>query len=222
MRQAMNVAIGLVVIKGAKAMAESVARGKPLGKHRTRGKRRGPLRPLGPRDIELVKPLLERGTVVLSASLKAGRLRQAVVVDKVKAPAAKFVGAVATPEFYPKMIKAMSDIVVHDKTPQTVDFTWTLGLSVFGLTTKSRLTIVSDGVTWEGMEGDLKGALWRWQVVPNGDNDCIVAYHSWADILKSTYILEKSMRREPYLEHGFLVGSNLVMLRSVKRTVEKK
>ncbi len=222
MRQAMNMAIGLVVIKGAKAMAETVAKGQPLRKHRTQGTRKGPLKPLRPKDVELLTPLLARGPVILTSSLKAGRLKQAIVVDRVNAPVPKFVGAVATPTFYPQMIKAMSDIVVHEKTDQTVDFSWTLGLSVFGLTTKSRLTILPDGVTWEGLEGDLKGGLWRWQVVPNGENECIVAYHGWVDILKSTYILEKSMRREPYLEHGFMVGSNLVMLRSVKRTVERQ
>jgi hypothetical protein len=222
MRQAMNVAIGLVVIKGAKAMAESIHKKKPLAKHRTRGKRTGPLKPISKGDLALLKPILDRGSVILSASLKGGRLRQATVLERVAAPSAKFVGAVATPEFYPKMIKAMSDIVVHERGAEATEFTWTLGLSVFGLTTRSRLTFQADGVNWEGIEGDLKGALWRWQVIPETEKSCVVAYHSWADILKSTYILEKSMRREPYLEHGFMVGSNMVMLRAVKRTVESK
>ncbi len=222
MRQAMNVAIGLVVIKGAEFMAESVHKGEPLAKHRTWGHRTSPLRVLPKKDLDALAPLLDRGTVILSSSVKGGRLRQATVVERVQAPVGKFIGAVAMPEFYPNMIKSMSNIVIHEKTEQTTVFSWTLGLSVFGLTTRSRLTFAPDGVSWEAIEGDLKGALWRWQVIPESPNSCVVAYHSWADILKSTYILEKSMRREPYLEHGFLVGSNMVMLGAVKRTVERK
>ena len=223
MKQAMNVAIGLVVIKGTKTMAEMLAGKVPLKKHMTYGKRKDePLRGVLPQHISLLRPLINRGTVVLTDSLKGGRLEQATVIEKVNAPAAKFVGAVATPEFYPSMLKAMSDIKIHKRDETGVNFSWTLGLSIFGLTTRTQLTILPDGVTWDGQEGDLAGAKWRWQVVPDGQSSCIVAYHGWADILKSTYILEKSMRREPYLEHGFLVGSNLVMLRSVKRTVEKK
>lgn len=222
MRQAMNVAIGLVVIKGAKFMAESIHKGEPLTKHRTWGHRTGPLRVLPQKDLDALAPLLARGTVILSSSVKGGRLRQATVVERVDAPLGKFIGAVATPEFYPKMIKSMSNIIIHEKTQQATEFSWTLGLSVFGLTTRSRLTFAPDGVSWEAIDGDLKGALWRWQVIPESQDSCIVAYHSWADILKSTYILEKSMRREPYLEHGFMVGSNMVMLGSVKRAVENK
>lgn len=222
MKHAMNVAIGLVVLKGAKNMAEALAANKPLKYHRTKGARKGPLRPLSKQDLDLLKPMLNRGTLILSSSVKGGRLNQATVIEKVRAPIAKFIVAAATPDFYPKMIKAVTEVTVHEKTEQTVDFTWTLGLSVLGLTTKSRFTFVSDGLTWDGLEGDLAGAKWRWQAIPDGKDGCIVAYHGWANILKSNYILKKSMRREPYLEHGFLVGSNMVMLRAVKRAVERK
>jgi hypothetical protein len=222
MKHAMNVAIGLVVLKGAKVMAETAAANKPLKYHRTKGARKGPLRPLSKEDLALVRPLLDRGTLILTSSVKGGRLDQATVIEKVCAPVEKFIGAAAVPDFYPKMLKAVTEVTVHEKTEQSVEFTWTLGLSVLGLTTKSRFTFVSDGLTWDGLEGDLAGAKWRWQATPDGKDGAVVAYYGWVDILKSNYILKKSMRREPYLEHGFLVGSNMVMLRAVKRAVEKK
>ena len=46
--------------------------------------------------------------------------------------------------------------------------------------------------------------------------------HGWADMKKAGYVLEKSVKREPYLEHGFMAGSNMVMLRALKRAVEGK
>jgi ribosome-associated toxin RatA of RatAB toxin-antitoxin module len=222
MRQAMNVAIGLIMVKGAKAMAEGQALGKPLGKHRTRGKREGPLRPLGDVEFKRLEPLLKRGTVVLARSVRGGRLRQAIAVERVNAPAAKFIAAAGTPEFYPKMVKAISEIKVHERTEKAMEFSWTIGFSVFGLTSRNRITYNTDGVTIKGLDGSLAGAEWRWQVKDSGPNSCVVAYHGWADITKTGFILEKSMKREPYLEHGFVAGSNMVMLRAVRRVVEKK
>ncbi len=220
MRQAMNVAIGLVVLKGVKAMAERAARGKPVAKHRTRGQRRGPLKALSEKDLKAVEPLLSRGTVVLTDSVRKGRLSQATVIEQVNAPGPKFLLAAATPGYYPKMIKSISDVTVHTQTDKAVEFSWTFGFSIFGLTSRNRLTYAPDGVIIEGLDGNFPGALWRWQVADRGPNKCIVAYHGWANIAKTGYILEKSMKREPYLEHGFLAGSNMVMLRAIRRVVE--
>ncbi len=222
MRLAMNMAVGIVCVKGAKAMAEMTAAGKPLQKHRTYGKRKGPLKPLGKRGQNALKPLLDRGAVILTRSVKKGRLRQATVVERVKAPGRKFLVAAATPEFYPKMIKAITDLTVHERTDQATEFSWTIGFSILGLTSRNRLSFTPDGVLIEGLDGNLPGALWRWQVVDNGPNESIVAYHSWADINKTHYILKKSIKAEPYLEHGFMAGSNMVMLRALKRVAEMK
>ena len=222
MRQAMNTAIGIVIIKGAKAMAELMASGKPLAKHRTRGSRSGPLKALGKEELQAVEQLLDRGTVVVTSSVSGGKLDQAIAVAKVNAPAVKFIGAVATPEHYPTMVRAMNDIVIHERNDLMTDFSWTVGFSIFGLTTRSHLTFVPDGMTMDAVSGDLAGGLWRWQVVPREKDSCIVAYHSWAAFDKNVYILWKSIRREPYLEHGFMAGSNMVMLRAVRLAVEAK
>ncbi|MCP4601546.1 MAG: hypothetical protein GY847_13710 [Proteobacteria bacterium] len=220
MRLAMNVAIGLVVVKGVEAMAKRAAAGKPLGKHITKGKRKGPLKPLNKGQLDALRPLLNRGAVVLTKSVKHGRLSQATVIEKVKAPGKKFLVAAATPEFYSKMVKAISDINVHERTKQATEFSWTIGFSIFGLTSRNRLTFTPDGVLIEGLNGDLAGAQWRWQITDNGPNECIVAYHSWADMSITPYILKQSVKAEPYLEHGFMAGSNMVMLRALKKVVE--
>ncbi len=220
MRLAMNAAIGIVIIKGVKAMAERAATGKPMAKHITRGKRDGPLKAVRKDHLAALGPLLNRGSVMLTASVKRGRLSQATVIQKVKAPGKKFLVAAGTPEFYSKVIKAISNITIHEQTAQATEFSWTIGFSIFGLTSRNRLSFAEDGVVIEGLNGDLSGALWRWQINDNGPDECIVAYHSWADMNTTPFILKKSVKAEPYLEHGFMVGSNMVMLRAIKRIVE--
>lgn len=222
MRLAMNIGIGTVIIKGAKTLAEQYSKGKPMKKHRTRGRRQGPLKPLDKKSLKAISPLLNRGAVILTKSVGGGRLDQATVVEKVAGSSSKFLVAAATPELYPKMIGAITDVGISKRTEQEVEFSWTLGFSIFGLTSKNRLVFVPDGVTIDGLDGDLAGAKWRWQVASSTEKNCIVAYHGWADIPHSAFILEQSMKREPYLEHGFLAGSNLVMLRAIRRAVEGK
>ena len=218
----MNVAIGVVMIKGVKAMAERAATGAPLDKHRTRGKAGGTMRAIPFKDLELLAPLLVRGQVILIRSHRGGRLRQATVVEMIDAPANDVLGAVAAPQNYPKMIKAIDEVTVHDSSdPKKIDFSWSFGFSVFSLGSRNTMMAVDDGVLVEAVDGDLAGGSWRWQMVPTSKTRTVVAYHGFTDIRKAGYILEKTFNREPYLEHGFIAGSNMVMLRAIRERLEK-
>lgn len=171
-------------------------------------------------ELKRLAPLLVRGQVIISDSRSGGKLRQATVIDVVNAPAQKILDAISTPKNYQKMIKAISEVVVHEAADTKIDFSWTLGFSVFGIVSRNRMTSIDQGVLLEGLEGDLKGAKWRWQIVPVEDNKSVVAYHGFAHIGKSAYILEKTINREPYLEHGLMTGTNMVMLGAIRRAVE--
>jgi hypothetical protein len=221
MRQAMNVAIGLVCIKGVKALAERTAAGKKLDKHRTAGKSGGGVRLTDAKELKALAPLVARGQVILIDSNPKGKLRQVTAIESVKAPFGVVLDAVSSPRNYPKMIRAFSEVSVASATPQEILFNWTLGFSVFNISSKNRMASVDQGVEIDGLEGDLAGAVWRWQIVPTGPNETIVAYHGYADVKKAAVILEKTVQREPYLEHGLMAGSNMVMLRAVKHAVEK-
>jgi hypothetical protein len=221
-RQAMNMAIGLVMIKGIEAMAERYQKGLPLDKHRTRGKAGGAPAPLGQKELLALAPLLVRGQAVLCDSHKGGRLRQATVVEAFAAPASAVFTAVGTPAGYPRLIKAIDKVEVHANDGKTIDFSWNIGLSVFGLTSRNRMTTTADGVIVEAAGGELDGAMWRWQIVPTAPNRTVVAYHGFANLRKSTAILEQTLRREPYLEHGLVAGSNMVMIRAIRRGTEPR
>ncbi|MBW2277978.1 MAG: SRPBCC family protein, partial [Deltaproteobacteria bacterium] len=171
MRQAMNVAIGIVVVKGVKAMAERMASGKGLDKHRTRGKAGGTPRIIKVKELEALAPLLVRGQVLITDSYRGGRLRQATVIEVFDTPAKDILGAISTPQNYPKMIKAIDEVTVHDASdPKMIDFSWSFGFSVFSLGSRNKMTEVEGGVLVEALKGDLAGAAWRWQIVPTAEN----------------------------------------------------
>lgn len=221
MRQAMNVAIGIVMIKGIKDMAERSASGKALDKHETRGKRRAAAtQPLPDGDIKALDPLLQRGMVVVTRSVAGGRLDQVTALQKLKAKQGKVLAAVASPQLYPKMLGAISELEVHERDKQKVEFSWKFGLSVFGLGSRNLMTFTPSGVRVQALSGELKDAEWSWQLAGDGPESTILAYHGWADLGSAADILKISIKREPYLEHGFMAGSNMVMLSAVRRAVE--
>jgi ribosome-associated toxin RatA of RatAB toxin-antitoxin module len=221
-RQAMNIAIGLVMIKGIAAMGVRYQQGKPLDKHGTRGRSGGVPSALTQKELLALAPLLVRGQVVICDSHKGGRLRQITAVEVVAAPAAEVFAAVSTPAGYPGLIKAIDKIEIHANDGESIDFSWNIGFSVFGLTSRNRLSRTTDGVLVEASGGELDGAKWRWQIVPTAPNRTVVAYHGFANLRRSTSILEQTLRREPYLEHGLVAGSNMVMLRAIRRGVEQR
>jgi ribosome-associated toxin RatA of RatAB toxin-antitoxin module len=180
----------------------------------------GETRPCPAQELVSLAPLLARGMVVLVDENRGGRLRQVTAVESLAAPAARVLAAVSNPEIYPAMVKAVSDVKIESKTEEATEFSWTLGFSVFSLSSRNRMTRTPDGVAIEGLDGNFAGARWRWQLAGADGGRTIVAYHGFVNIDATTYILKMSLRREPYLEHGIMTGSDMVMLRAIRRAVE--
>ncbi|MBN2719028.1 MAG: hypothetical protein JXX14_24485 [Deltaproteobacteria bacterium] len=220
MKQAMNIAIGLVVLKGVKDLAERMEKKKPNRPHQTGGESGGPPRLLSDEEMATLKPLLTRGQIFLCDSHKGGRLSQVSVVDIADTSEMAFRQAAANPHNYAKYIGAISNIQVQQESAEKTTFSWTIGLSIFGLNSVNELSPTSDGVALNAVSGDLEGAVWRWQTAALGNHRTLVAYHAFADVGKMSAILQTTVKREPYLEHGLVLGSNIVMVKAMKKIVE--
>ncbi|MBN2528142.1 MAG: hypothetical protein JXR76_17250 [Deltaproteobacteria bacterium] len=223
MKQAMNIAIGLVVLKGVKDVAEGMAKKTKNTPHHTSGKAGGPPTLLGAEEIQTLKLFLAKGQLFLCDSHQpGGRLRQVSVVDVVQSSESEFKKYAADPHNYEKHIGAISNIEIEKEDMDKTTFSWTIGLSVFGLNSVNELQTVKDGVMLQAVSGDLAGAAWRWQTVPLSSSRTMVAYHAFADVGKTSAILETTVKREPYLEHGLVLGSNIVMMKAMKKIAQEK
>ena len=49
-----------------------------------------------------------------------------------------------------------------------------------------------------------------------------MAYHAYANPANTSAILKATVVREPYLEHGLVMGSNIVMLKAMRQIAENK
>lgn len=222
MKQAMNIAIGLVVVKGIKDLAERMEKKQSNRTHRTNGKSGGVPELFSSEEMNVLTPLLKKGQLFFCDSHSGGRLKQVSVMDIVNAPEQTFLSDAATPANYARYIGAISDIEVHRQEAEKTIFSWTIGLSIFGLNSENELSRETNGVALRAISGDLAGAVWRWQTRPLSDNRTVVMYHAFADVGQASSILETTVRREPYLEHGLVLGSNIVMMKAMKKIAEGK
>lgn len=220
MKQAMNIAIGFVVLKGTKSLAERVEKKKKPAKHQTGGVGGGTPSLLSAEELAVLKPLLTKGQLFFCDSHKQGRLKQATVVELVDSPAEKVLSAAAVPKNYEKHIGAINNVHVLSRDANKTAFSWNIGLSIFGLDSTNEIRPIEEGLLLHSTQGDLQGAMWRWQVISVSDRRSIVAYHSFADIASTSAVLKSTVRREPYLEHGLVLGSNIVMLKALKKVLQ--
>lgn len=221
MKRAMNAAIAMVIAMGTRDLAESVHRGRPKAPHRTGGKAGGIPRLLSAEEMRLLAPFTARGTVLLSDSHAGKRLRQISVIEAMEAPAQTVLQAAAEPHSYARHIRAISGLNVLRETEQYKEFSWELGFSVFKIRSTNRLVRGENDVVLSGIDGDLMGARWRWQVQALSPQRTLVAYHGYADVGATTGIMRTTVRREPYLEHGVMAGSNLIMMNAMKKVVSE-
>ncbi|MBN2342110.1 MAG: hypothetical protein JXX29_11095 [Deltaproteobacteria bacterium] len=221
MKQAMNIAIGLVVLKGFKELAERTERKRPQRPHRTFGESGGVPQLLGTKELTALKPYLLKGQLFICDSHKQGRLKQATVVELVDSSKEAFIEAAAVPRNYEKRIGAISNVKVIKQEELRTEFSWTIGLSIFGLNSVNALQREPNTVMLSAISGDLSGAVWRWQVEALGENRSVVAYHAFADVAEMSPILKSTVKREPYLEHGLVLGSNIVMMKAMKQIAEE-
>ncbi|MBN2803922.1 MAG: hypothetical protein JXR91_12590 [Deltaproteobacteria bacterium] len=227
MIQAFNIAVGFFVIKGIKSLAEREEKKLPKRIHITNGRSGGTPQKLSGGELKLLSPFLNRGQVFLCDSHTGGRLKQATVIERVNSSAEKFIETVKKPENYEKNIGAINNIKIisspENDNKNEILFSWNLGFAVFQLTSNNKLTVpVENLVLLESVDGDLEGSKWLWQIEKESEKSSIVVYHAFADVAKMSAILDSTVKREPYLEHGLVMGSNIVMVKAMKKIAESK
>ncbi len=76
------------------------------------------------------------------------------------------------------------------------------------------------GVDALGIDGDLRGAHYRWDVLSKGPEQTLVVYRSHQSLGASTILLRELIKREPTLEHGLNVAFGLVYMRAIRGRAE--
>jgi hypothetical protein len=164
--------------------------------------------------------LLDRGQVAVMRSLPSGALSDVSVLDRVYAPAERVLDALERPGEWSRYIPGVDASEEHGRgaagTTVHLDFaiplvTWS---TTWGLRWAQRT------VEGMGLEGDLRGAHFQWDVTRRSPTESLVVYRVNQKLQQSSTVFRKLIQFEPALEHGLNVAFSLVYLRAIRGLAE--
>src|SRR5262249_19585882 len=72
----------------------------------------------------------------------------------------------------------------------------------------------------EGVSGDIRAGLWRWDFLPASRGRTLLAYHGYADLAHASWFLRKLIQHNRTLEHGAFLAAGIVFVKAVKLRAE--
>jgi hypothetical protein len=163
--------------------------------------------------------LLDRGTVAILLSSR-GRLREVNLVERSTAAAKSLLALAADPARWSSFVPTMKrSSRVADVGSEAVEIEQALPLMSW--TTKWAYRLERSSVDLVGLEGDLQGAHLRWDVSQEATGHSQLILRAIADFQNGSVLLREVYKLEPYLEYGFDVALNLLLLQSLRHRAEQ-
>jgi hypothetical protein len=163
--------------------------------------------------------LLQRGTVAILLS-SGGRLREVNLIERSKASPQSLLALAADParwsSFVPTMKRSTS---IASAEGAAVEIEQSLPLMSW--TTRWTYRQTGGAVDLVGVAGDLRGAHLRWHALPDAAGASQLILRAVADFQNGSVLLREVYKLEPYLEYGFDVALNLLLLQSLKHRAEQ-
>ena len=163
--------------------------------------------------------LLARGTVAVLLSAD-GHLREVNVVERSKASPAALLAIAADPGRWSSFVPTMKRSTLSTAAAGAV-VEIEQRLPLMNWTTKWAYRQTGASVDLFGIDGDLQGAHLRWNVVPESAGATQLVLRAAANFQNGSTLLREVYKLEPYLEYGFDVALNLLLLQSLRRRAEQ-
>jgi hypothetical protein len=164
--------------------------------------------------------LLERGTVAILMS-SGGRLREVNLVERSTASAEALFAVAAAPSRWSEFVPTMkrSTIVGGEGEGRAVEIEQSLPL--MNWTTRWAYRLDRSSVDLMALHGDLRHGHLHWDVGQDRAGHAVVVLRAMADFQNGSVLLREVYKLEPYLEFGFDVAMNQMLLQSVRYRAEQ-
>jgi hypothetical protein len=159
--------------------------------------------------------LLDRGAVAIVMSAD-GRVREVNLVERSTASRQALLDVAADPTRWSTFVPTM-----RRSTPMGADAVEIeQSLPLMSWTTRWLYRHGVSSVDLVGTEGDLSGSHLRWDIADDTPGHVQLVLRAMADFQKGSLLLREVYKLEPYLEYGFDVSLNLLLLQSLRHHVE--
>jgi hypothetical protein len=186
---------------------------------KSRAQKLSPVVALPPAGAVAWDSLLARGTVAVLLS-SGGQLREVNLIERSRASAQALLAVAADPARWSSLVPTMkrSTPIVG---PGSAFVEIEQSLPLMSWTTKWAYRQTGSSVDLIGVDGDLRGAHLRWNVVTDAAGASQLILRAAADFQKGSLLLRQVYKLEPYLEYGFDVALNLLLLQSLRHRAEQ-
>jgi hypothetical protein len=162
--------------------------------------------------------LLARGTVAILMS-SGGRLREVNLVQRSTAKAEALLALAADPARWSAFVPTMRRTTALGQAGAAV-VEIEQSLPLMNWTTKWACRRLGASVDLLGLDGDLRGAHLRWDASDEAGQAQLILRAASADYQKGSLLLREVYKLEPYLEYGFDVALNLLLMQSLRQRAE--
>jgi hypothetical protein len=165
--------------------------------------------------------MLERGQVILMRGQSAGnRVSDVSVLDRVFTAAAKVQDAIEHPNDYKRFIPGVDNSFEKQRGAGTLTYEMEMSVPLVSWDTTFALRFVPNTIEGMGIDGDLRGAHFEWNLVPRGGKETLVIYRLAQPLAQGSILVRKLFQFEPSLETGLNVAFGLVYVRAMRGRAE--
>jgi hypothetical protein len=164
--------------------------------------------------------LLDRGTVAILMT-SGGRLREVNLVERSTASADSLFAVAADPSRWSAFVPTMkrSTGLGTEGGGGSVEIEQSLPL--MNWTSRWAYKLQPSSVDILALDGDLRGGHLRWDISQDHSGHPLLVLRAMEDFQNGSLLLREVYKLEPYLEYGFDVALNLLLLQSVKHRAEQ-
>ncbi|MDB4964643.1 MAG: hypothetical protein JWN44_332 [Myxococcales bacterium] len=159
--------------------------------------------------------LLARGQVAMMRTGAGGSLGEVSVIDRLFASEARVIEVIARAGDYAGYVPG-----VEHSYRKGDGFLIEMSLPIVTWVTTFVLRVEAHAVDGVGVDGDLAGARWRWDLSARGEGETLAVYRVRQKLDAGSVVLRKLFQYQPSLEYGVNVALGLVWMRAVRGRVE--
>jgi hypothetical protein len=202
---AMALAATLVLVKGIQAEAARQAAAAGIAVAPATGRSPG------------FSALLDRGTLAIIRDDAEGGLVDVSVVERIPVALDGLLEILRAPDTWPSFLPAVKHCEVRQRDAQGLEYRIGIDGIILDVDTTYRMNFVERGADALGLEGDLKGARYRWDLSPSPSGGTVAVYRGNAHLGHSSAILRALFKHEPNFEHSANVGVGVIAMRAMAR-----
>jgi len=172
-------------------------------------------------DMARIGPLLNRGDLLLfdAADARDGHgatLDQVAVVGVVVQPVERVRSVMRDANAFGSSLIAGSHATIVSQRAATTVFDWAIDLPLLGVSGQMRMLDQGSILRVDATQGALQGGQWTFEALPLAQDATLVSGWARFDLAKSTWLLEKLVKADPFLGQGMTGAAELMLLRAVR------